>query len=85
MVGNRVFGLAPGCLGTSVIVLADLMTSMPPQLSFAEAATAPTAYLTVLTAFEAMGGSQSLCHGAKVCRTRRIPYRVLPHVTSCCL
>ena len=45
-------GLAPGCIGQSVIVPADLMVPMPGQLSFQEAATTPTVYVTVQTAFQ---------------------------------
>ena len=45
-------GLAPGCIGQSVVVPRDLMVPMPPQLSFQEAATTPTVYITVQTAFQ---------------------------------
>ena len=45
-------GLAPGCLGHSVVVPAQLMVPMPPCLSFQEAATTPTVYITVQAAFQ---------------------------------
>ena len=45
-------GLAPGCIGQAVVVAVQLMVPMPPQLSFQEAATAPTVYVTVQTAFQ---------------------------------
>ena len=52
-VGNAVFGIAPGCLGTAVIVPSDLMVPLPPHLSFEAGATAPTVYCTVHAAFGA--------------------------------
>lgn len=54
-------GLAPGCFGSSVIVSKDLMVLKPPHLSFAAAATTPTVYTTVFTAF-----GSSLAPGMKV-------------------
>ena len=54
-------GLAPGCFGSSVIVPKDLMVLKPPQISFAAAATTPTVYTTVFTAF-----GSSLTPGKKV-------------------
>ena len=44
-------GLAPGCFGSSVIVNPDLMVLKPPHVSFSAAATTPTVYTTVFTAF----------------------------------
>lgn len=52
-VGDAVFGIAPGCLGASVIVPSDLMVALPPHLSFEAGATAPTVYCTVYAAFSA--------------------------------
>ena len=49
--GDRVFGLAPGCLGHVVHAPAELLAPMPASLSFEAAATTPTVYITVLTAF----------------------------------
>ncbi len=50
-VGDAVMGLAPGCFGSSVIVNQALMVLKPPHMSFAAAATTPTVYTTVFTAF----------------------------------
>lgn len=60
-VGDAVMGLAPGCFGSSVIVHKDLMVLKPPHLTFAAAATTPTVYTTVFTAF-----GSSLTAGKKV-------------------
>lgn len=49
--GDEVFGVAPGCLGPSVVVPEQLMVPKPPTLSFEEAATTPTVYVTVYAAF----------------------------------
>lgn len=61
--GDAVFGLAPGCLGHSVYAPADLLVHMPANLSFEAAATAPTVYVTVLTAFQQ---GQGMGPGTKV-------------------
>ena len=50
-VGDEVFGVAPGCFGPSVIVPQQLMVHKPPSISFEEAATTPTVYVTVFAAF----------------------------------
>lgn len=50
-VGDAVFGLAPGCFGPAVVLPAGLMVAMPPGLSFVEAATLPTVFVTVYAAF----------------------------------
>ncbi len=50
-VGDEVFGVAPGCLGRSVIVAQQLLVPKPPSLSFEDAATTPTVYVTVFQAF----------------------------------
>ncbi len=50
--GDSVFGLAPGCLGPTVCVPASLLVHMPKNLSYQAAATAPTVYVTVFTAFQ---------------------------------
>lgn len=62
-VGDEVLGLAPGCLGSHVVVPVGLMVHKPPGLSFEEAATAPTVYTTVQTAF---GGGRGMGPGTKV-------------------
>ena len=41
-IGSAIYGLAPGCLGTHVQTLDEVMFSKPPSLSYAEAATCPT-------------------------------------------
>ncbi|KAK9803996.1 hypothetical protein WJX72_011444 [[Myrmecia] bisecta] len=59
-VGDAVFGIAPGCLGHSVIVPSELMVRQPPLVSFEDAATCPTVYVTTYAAFndcEGMSGS----------------------------
>lgn len=50
-VGDAVYGIAPGCMGRSVFVPAELMVHKPSTVSFEDAATAPTAYCTVNMAF----------------------------------
>ena len=66
--GDAVFGLAGGSLGSHVQVAAPRMASMPPNLSFESAATCPTVFITVDTAFrQAAGcrpGERVLVHGA---------------------
>ena len=45
-VGDAVFGQATGCLGTAVVVDARTVVAMPPSLTFMQAATVPTVFLT---------------------------------------
>ena len=52
------FGIAPGCFGPAVIVPAALMVSKPPGVSFVEAATLPTVFVTVFTALGSRGLQQ---------------------------
>jgi NADPH:quinone reductase-like Zn-dependent oxidoreductase len=54
-VGDAVFGLAPGCFGPAVVLPAGLMVLMPPGITFVEAATLPTVFVTVYAAFGARG------------------------------
>lgn len=54
LIGEGVFGFAPGCLGSDVVVPAQLMVPMPSNVSFEDAATTPTCFVTVYTAFEKM-------------------------------
>ena len=54
--GDAVFGLAPGCLGHSVCVDARAVTPKPGSVAFEAAATTPTVYTTVFTAFSAGQG-----------------------------
>ena len=68
--GDAVMGLAPGCFGSSVIVNKDLMVLKPPYISFAAAATTPTVYTTVFTAFGTIltpGKRVRLMKPAKIC------------------
>ena len=44
--GDAVFGLAHGCLGTAVVSPAAMLAPMPSTLSFQEAATTPTVFIT---------------------------------------
>lgn len=62
-VGDRVFGLAHGCLGTVVAGPACMLAPMPPDLSMAEAATVPTVLMTVEAA---------LCHIAGLSEGKRV-------------
>lgn len=52
LTGDAVFGLAPGCLGPNVCVPASLVVLKPENLSYQAAATTPTVYITVFTAFQ---------------------------------
>ena len=45
--GDAVFGLAHGCLGTAVVCQAATLAHMPCNLTFPEAATTPTVFITV--------------------------------------
>jgi NADPH:quinone reductase-like Zn-dependent oxidoreductase len=66
--GDDVFGLAHGCLGTVVKGPAEMLVPMPPHLSYEEASTAPTVFVTVnVTLQEAAGvrqGDRVLVHAA---------------------
>ncbi len=44
--GDAVFGLAHGCLGTAVVSPAAMLAPLPATLSFQEAATTPTVFIT---------------------------------------
>jgi acyl transferase domain-containing protein/NADPH:quinone reductase-like Zn-dependent oxidoreductase/NADP-dependent 3-hydroxy acid dehydrogenase YdfG/ubiquinone/menaquinone biosynthesis C-methylase UbiE/acyl carrier protein len=46
-VGDRVLGLSTACLSTHVRCRADRVVPMPKDMTFAEAATIPTAFLTI--------------------------------------
>ena len=66
--GDAVMGWASGALGTHAVALADHMPVKPSNLTFVEAATVPTVYLTVEMALLQAGGLRSsesvLVHGA---------------------
>ena len=63
-VGEEVFGVAPGCFGPSVVVPEQLVVAKPPSISFEEAATTPTVYVTVFAAF---GDLDTFNPNTKVC------------------
>ena len=66
--GEACFGLAPGSLGTHVVVAAQMMASKPCRLGFEEAAAPSTVYVTVDLALWRAGGHSAagvlLVHGA---------------------
>ena len=62
-IGDEVFGVAPGCLGRSVIAAQQLLVPKPPNLTFEDAATTPTAYVTV---FQAFGSLNTFSSSTKV-------------------
>ena len=66
--GMAVFGLAGGSLGSHVQASAQALVPMPASLSFEQAATTPTVFLTVDTAFNAAAackpGDKVLVHAA---------------------
>ncbi|HJU19597.1 MAG TPA: SDR family NAD(P)-dependent oxidoreductase, partial [Stellaceae bacterium] len=66
--GDRVMAFAPASLATHVVTMADAVVPIPPQVSFAAAATIPVVFVT---AFYALGhlaklapGEHVLIHGA---------------------
>ena len=66
--GTPVFGLASGCLGTLVHCAPDTLVPMPAQLSFEQAATMPTVFMTAFMAFSSASavqpGEKVLVHAA---------------------
>jgi NADPH:quinone reductase-like Zn-dependent oxidoreductase/acyl carrier protein len=62
-VGDRVMAFAPGSLSTSVVTIAEAVAPIPPETSFAEAATIP---VTFVTAIYALGHLAKLCPGEHV-------------------
>ena len=66
--GTPVFGLASGCLGTLVHCAASTVVPMPAQLSFEQAATMPTVFMTAHTAFSSASmvkvGERVMVHAA---------------------
>ena len=66
--GMAVFGLAGGSLGSHVQASAETLVPMPASLKFEQAATTPTVFLTVDTAFNAAAactpGKKILVHAA---------------------
>jgi acyl transferase domain-containing protein/acyl carrier protein len=68
VVGQRVFGLAAGSLGSHVIASAKTVVPLPLELSFEKAATMPTVFVTVDTALhraaDMQPGERVLVHAA---------------------
>lgn len=66
--GQAVFGLAEGSLGSHVLASAQTLIPMPATLSFPQASSVPTAFVTIELALEfgaALGPGESLLvHGA---------------------
>jgi acyl transferase domain-containing protein/acyl carrier protein len=62
-IGDRVMGFAPASLGTRVVTVADALTQIPPETSFAAAATIP---VTFVTAVYALGHLAKLSPGERV-------------------
>jgi acyl transferase domain-containing protein/NADPH:quinone reductase-like Zn-dependent oxidoreductase/acyl carrier protein len=62
-VGDRVMAFAPGSLSTSVVTIAEAVAAIPPDTSFAEAATIP---VTFVTAIYALGHLAKLAPGEHV-------------------
>lgn len=65
-IGDAVLGVAPGCLGHTVFSTSGTLVLKPSTMSFDEAATAPTVYCTVFTAFD--DGTEQLgpCHKVSI-------------------
>jgi phthiocerol/phenolphthiocerol synthesis type-I polyketide synthase C len=62
-VGDRVMAFAPGSLSTSAVTIAEAVAPIPPETSFAEAATIP---VTFVTAIYALGHQAKLSPGEHV-------------------
>src|SRR5215472_3830893 len=62
-VGDRVMGFAPASLSTRVVTVAAALTKIPPEMSFAAAATIP---VTFVTAVYALGHLANLAPGERV-------------------
>jgi len=62
-VGDRVMAFAPGSLSTRVVTIAEAVAPIPPETSFAEAATIP---VTFVTAIYALGHLAKLAPGEHV-------------------
>ncbi|HMD66927.1 MAG TPA: SDR family NAD(P)-dependent oxidoreductase [Stellaceae bacterium] len=67
-VGDRVMAFAPASLSTRVVTIADAVAPIPPDTSFAEAATIPVAFVTAMYALGHMAklapGEHVLIHTA---------------------
>ena len=85
--GDAVFGQAAGCLGSAVLTCGHTLVPMPPTVTFTEASTIPTVFLTAHSCLHDEAGisqsSQLLVHAATgekmafvfcmVCLIRRKP------------
>ena len=54
-IGDRVLGIGIGCFGTRVITDERLLVRIPAKLSFEQAATVPTVFMTALYALQDLG------------------------------
>jgi NADPH:quinone reductase-like Zn-dependent oxidoreductase/acyl carrier protein len=67
-VGDRVMGFAPAALSTRVVTMADAVTAIPPETSYAAAATIPVTFVTATYALGHLAklapGEHVLIHGA---------------------
>ena len=67
-VGDRVAGFAPASLSSRVTTASHAIMSIPPEITFAEAATVPVAFVTVIYALGTLGklepGEHVLVHAA---------------------
>ncbi len=67
-VGDRVMGFAPASLSTRVVTIADAVTPVPPETSFAAAATVPVTFVTAIYALGHLAKLEArervLIHGA---------------------
>ena len=57
--GDKVMAVAPACMGTRSMTIADLVVPMPEHLTFEEAATIPIAFLTAYYALHELGRMRS--------------------------
>ncbi len=62
-VGDAVFGQAAGCLGSAVICNGHALVAKPPAVSFMEAATIPTVFLT---AYSCLHDEAAICANSRV-------------------
>jgi len=67
-VGDRVMAFAPASLSTQVVTIAEAVAAIPPEMSFAEAATIPVTFVTVAYALGHLAklapGEHVLIHAA---------------------
>ena len=67
-VGDAVFGQAAGCLGSAVLCSGHALVAKPPNVSFTEASTIPTVFLTAYSCLHDEAGihtkSRVLVHAA---------------------